>query len=57
MKARERVVGPVPKFCCVISLLALFAINRSVAQDDYSLCEQTVTNENQLAGVFNCDTF
>jgi hypothetical protein len=27
------------------------------AQEDYSLCDQTITNQNQLGGVFNCDTF
>ena len=41
----------------VLSSLSLFfSVTRAQTQaPDYSACEQMVTNENQLAGVFTCD--
>jgi Family of unknown function (DUF6345)/Bacterial Ig domain len=42
----------------LFSLLLVFCVTGVQASaQDYSACEQIFTNANQLAGVFNCDTF
>ncbi len=43
----------------VLLVLSLAGLADALAQDEATLspCEQVVTNENQLAGVFDCNTF
>lgn len=57
MNTCDRFVGLVLILSCVVLLLSPLCVSPANAQEDYSHCEQTVTNESQLAGVFNCDTF
>jgi len=42
----------------LLSLSLLFSVTSARAQVlNYSACERVVTNENQFAGFFSCDTF
>ena len=50
---RFREIAPVLTVC----ILALRPVGDSAQTPDYSICEQVVSNENQLARVFDCDVF